>query len=162
MAKTYVACRPGFLQAAQSAFAGLDVEVDDNLTTDYEFRERDLGLADLLESELEDEEREAERKSDPKSAHTVIVPLCEDDANVTDHSVIELLPHLDYLVIRADKNASRALMIETVKKTKMIRTDDGYIQARPNIVALSHAFKKAGIKVHSISACSGGLSWMET
>ena len=46
--KTIIACRPGFKHAAESAFAGMKVIVDDTLTKDYEFREEAMTLDELM------------------------------------------------------------------------------------------------------------------
>lgn len=159
MSKTYIAVRPGFKQQAEAAFGtDMEIEVDSSLQADYEFRQRELGLADLLEAELESEEGEAARKADPKNAHTFIVPLAEDPEEVEDYT------YLDYLVVRVDKDAPKHEALQVIQKTQLIWKGevgdlDERIQARPNINALNAELRKAGIKVHSISLAKN-LVWM--
>lgn len=153
MSKTFVACRPGFLQAAMAAFNGFEIEVDPSLEQDYEFRQRDLGLADLLEAELESEEEAAAKKADPKNALNLVVPLDPtgelEDAN-----------WLPYLIVRVDKNSKKDDVEKVINSTRVVMGLDEEVNERATLVLLRNELTKAGITVHSLSVANG-LTWMK-
>ena len=159
MSKTFVAVRPGFQQAAIAAFgADMELVVDDTLQTDYEFRTRELGLADLLEAELETEERELARKSDPKNAHTIIVPLVSRDETLDE--ALDEPDRLKCLVVRIDRKEDRQAAVRVIQGESVVYSDD-YLNERATINVLSTALKKADIKVYSISS-SYGIACMKS
>lgn len=149
MAKTYVACRPGMLGTIQAAFAGLQVEVDETLVgVDYEFRERELTLDELLEEEVEKAER---IDADPKNALTFIVPLVLSNDDFDSYSV-------PYLAVRVDRSASRFDVIQVIKTVKPTLTGDFpdfEVNVSATMGALQAALKTADIGVHSISQADG-------
>lgn len=150
MSKTIVACRPGFLKSAEAAFAGMEIEVDPNLTTDYEFRKRELGLADLLEAEMESDERRSAAKADPKNANTYIIPLDPEALDLANE-------YLTYLVVRVDKKENFNLVRQVIRDTRLVKEHDDAINIRATTTALADALKN--FKVHSISTCQG-TTWM--
>lgn len=151
MAKTIIACRPGFLHQAQSAFSGMEIEVDATLDKDYEFRERELGLADLLEAELDGEERDAARKADPKNAHSFVVPLLTPDEDPEWDDA----EHMSYLLIRVDNKSNYSDAQRVINDLKPVVEHDDAINIRATINALNNELQRADIKVYSISSVRG-------
>jgi hypothetical protein len=142
--KTYVACRPGMKQAMEKAFAGIDVEVDDNLTTDYEFRERELSFAEALEAEVDKSER---FEADPKNAKTFVVPLAEEDHN-----------YCDFLAVRVGEYTRKTEVVDIIKRVKVIYSGDD-VNSIATAGAVRAELKKANIDVYSVSVAEGGLTW---
>lgn len=147
--KTYVVCRPGMLQAMQKAFDGMDVEVDDKLTTDYEFRQRELTEIEALEAELDKAEK---FEADPKDAVTFVVPM------VTCSDNLEADPYVHrYLAVRVQRN-HRHEALDILKDSKPLTSgmgDDMEINVPGTIGALNAALKKANVDVYSISEADG-------
>jgi hypothetical protein len=155
MAKTIIACRPGFRAQAEAAFQGMEIEVDPNLTSDYEFRERELGLADLLEAELDGEEREAARKADPKNADTYVIPMIPKEDGTVDYDDYNYSP---YLILRVEKNSEHIL--SAIRKINIVtNADDDEPNVRATLNALHKDLTKEGFKIYSISVATG-LTWM--
>jgi hypothetical protein len=149
--KTYIAVRPGFVSQAQAAF-GTDMEivVDDTLNEDYTFRQREEGLADFLEAQLEDEEAAAAKKADPKNAHTFLLPLVRPD-EILD----EEYQHATYLVVRIDRQDDPYDAAKKIASVKTIYYDADQINVKATITSLHNQLKNEGFKVHSISVANG-------
>lgn len=151
MSKTFVAIRPGFQQAAIAAFgADMEIVIDDTLTQDYEFRQRELGLADLLEAELEGEESQAAKKADPKNAHTFVVPLLGPDDDLDEE-----YRHCTYLAVRVDRKDDMYEAVNRIVDTSPILHDDDRINVKATVTMLHNHLKNEGFKVHSISVVNG-------
>lgn len=151
MSKTFVAVRPGFQQQAIAAFgADMELVIDDTLTVDYEFRQRELGLADLLERELEDEESAAAKKADPKNAHTFILPLLRPDETLDEE-----FKYATYLVIRVDHKEDSSAVKAEIASLPTIFSDGDMINVKATITSLHNRLKNKDIKVHSISVANG-------
>jgi len=137
-------------QAMQAAFAGLEVEVDDTLTQDYEFRERPMSLEEIMEEEISKEEKQ---EADPKNALTFVVPLA-----LSEEEVAEDCWNKTYLAVRVENNVSRFDVIKVIKATKPSTTGsfpDCGVHVSATIGALKAALKKGGINVLSISEADG-------
>lgn len=152
MAKTIIACRPGMQQIMQAQFAGMEVVVDAALTKDYEFRERDQTFEEIMESEIEKEERQ---DADPKNAITLIVPCVMDaDAERTNDDWYGS----QFLAIRIERGPSIydiRKVIKDVKPTTAGDFPDEYVNVSATMGALKSALKKAGYNVLSISEADG-------
>lgn len=148
--KTYVACQPGMKAAAEAAFAGLEIVVDDTLTTSpWEFRERPQTLEELMEAELEKEER---TEADPKNALTFVVPVFHRRDDVGD--VYETIPFLSIRVAKGTSGTAVRIIVENLKPTMTGDKygDDYRVNVPATIGALSAQLKEAGIQVLSISS----------
>lgn len=152
MAKTFIACRPGMQATLQAQFAGVDVVVDEALTKDYEFRERELTFSEIMEEELEKEERQ---EADPKNAVTLIVPCVLDaDAERTNDDWYSA----QFLAIRIERGPSIYDLRKIIKDVKPVTTGDfpdEYVNIPATMGALKSALKKAGHNVLSISEADG-------
>lgn len=149
--KTYIACRPGLQQQMQAAFAGVTVEVDDSLTVDYEFRQRDLTLDEMLEQEVEKEERQ---DADPKNALTFITPLVRDYDAAVDGGWLTI----KYLAIRLERGPSPydvRKVIADVKPTLTGSFPDEEVNVSATMSAIRAALKKEGYNVLSVSEAEG-------
>lgn len=147
--KTYVACRPGMLQTMQKAFDGLEVEVDEKLQVDYEFRERELTEIEALEAELDKADK---FDADPKDAWTFIVPMvtCSDNLEADPHSP-------QYLAVRVQRDGRHEArrVINDLKPLTTGIGDDMEVNVPGTIGALNAALKKADVNVYSISEAEG-------
>jgi len=154
--KTIIACRPGMLQQMQAAFAGMEVIVDDALDKDYEFRERQMSLDELLEDEISKEERQ---EADPKNALTLVVPVA-----LAGDEVANTCWSIPYLVVRVEQGPSKfdvAQVIQSLEPTKTGDFPDYEVNVSATIGALRAALKKAGYNVLSVSEADG-LTQMDT
>lgn len=147
--KTIIACRPGMQQAMASAFAGMEIIVDDTLDKDYEFRERQMTLDELLEEEISKEERQ---EADPKNALTFLVPLSLADAD--DINTWEV-PILALRVERGPSPYDVQKCIQSVKPTTQGTFPDFEVNVSATIGTLRSELKKAGFNVLSISEADG-------
>lgn len=153
--KTIIACRPGMKQQMESAFAGLEVVVDDKLTKDYEFRERDLDLAEMLEAEIEKEERQ---DADPKNALTFVVPMAVRQSDLGDP---EIYLDLSFLSIRVENSVSEVSVMSVIRKIEPTLSGsfpDEVVNVSATISSIKAALKKDGVNVLSISPANGLVS----
>lgn len=146
--KTFVACRPGLQQQMQSAFDGLEVVVDPDMTKDYEFRQRELTMAELLEEEVEKEERQ---EADPKNAITFVVPL-DPSGDLEDASWVT------YLAVRVERGANKIDVAREIGSVPLTLHADGGVNVSATIGAVTSTLKKAGYNVLSVSEAEG-LTW---
>jgi hypothetical protein len=152
--KTIIACRPGMKQQMEAAFAGVEVVVDDKLTKDYEFRERDLDLAEMLEAEIEKEERQ---DADPKNAYTFIIPLAARTSEFDDGGIFDV----PFLAVRVENSASEVAVMTTIRELKPTLSGsfpDETVNVSATISALKAALRKKDINVLSISQAAGLIS----
>lgn len=148
--KTIIACRPGMKQAMQSAFAGMEVVVDDKLDKDYEFRKRDLTLGEMLEEDLGREERQ---DADPKNAHTFIVPLLLEEDLLSEY-----LHDIRWLAVRVANDASHGSVVTEIRNFQPTTSGsfpDVEVNISATISGLKAHLKKAGFNVLSISEADG-------
>lgn len=106
-AKHLIACRPNLRAQMEAAFPGLPIVIDENITDPqgYEFRERELDFEELLEEEVDKEER---LQADPKQAQTLVIPLGDPEQTLTcPWLTIRLQPH--------SGNESAVVIASTVK-----------------------------------------------
>lgn len=147
--ETYVACRPGLLEQMKAAFDGMDVEVEDGLTQDYEFRQRELTGMDLVMAELQDEERMA---ADPKHAHTFMVPLLVGE---TSDLLGSELVDCQWLAVRTQDNVSFLTVQAALVTVKIQTLFDGEVDVSATISEIRQVLKDAGINVLSVSQAEG-------
>lgn len=156
--KTFIACRPGMQQQMKSAFAGLDVVVDDKLTVDYEFRERNMTLEEIMEEEtLKAEQIDL----DPRNAVTLVVPL-------HPKGVVEDAAWMKWAVVRASNKHHRSDVEAAINEAELViryadpevtlGVDYDDVDVPATLSNIKAALKKAGIEVHSVSAAES-LSW---
>lgn len=150
----FIACSPNMHAAMKAAFSDLEVVVDDTLTNTYEFREKELDFAELMEEELAKAERQ---DADPKDALTFVVPV------VGKHSDLDKPTFLTYLTVRVQKGTiDPAKVVKVVKKhTPTPRRDyDPLVHSSEYAVStimgdLKAALREKGANVLSISEADG-------
>lgn len=150
---TVIACRPGMKQQMEKAFAGMEVEVDDTLVgKDYEFRKRQMTMGEVLEAQISTAERD---ESDPKSAHTFVVPLVlnfNDDAR-------QDIDNTTFAVVRTSSKdygwTHVHSLIAEVDPTLNGDFPDFTVNVTATISALKAHLTKAGVKVYSVSEGRG-------
>jgi hypothetical protein len=148
--KTFVACRPGMKSAAEAAFHGMEIVVDDTLTSDWEFRERPKTFDEMMEDEISKEERV---EADPKNALTFVVPVA-----LHEDAVSEDPWNPPYLAIRVESNVSRVDVVKAIRATQPTLQGsypDEEVNVSATIGSLKAALKKAGFNVLSISEADG-------
>lgn len=154
--RTYLAVRPGMQTVVGKQFPGMEVVVDETLVgSDFEFRKRELSGIELIEAQLEQEEKVA---ADPKSATTVLVPVVGLDQNEREFWDNE--GHDSdgpaFLVIRCASSTPSGRVIQIVgdiRGVKSTRSWDGVETINKGATAanIRAALKDDGIEVYSIS-----------
>jgi len=147
--KRYIACQPGQRAAVVAAFgSGFDIEIDDTLTTPYEFRERELSEFEKIEAELEQAET---FQADPKGADTYVVPIVETEADY------ELDPwNCKFAVIRAAKG-KQGTVSATVRKITANTTTPSASASE-----IKAALEEEDIDVYSVSVADGLIRFKTT
>lgn len=148
--KTIIACRPGMKQQMEAAFQGMKIVVDDTLTKDYEFRKEAMSLDEILEAEIEKEERQ---DADPKHAHTFVIPIAARTSHLDDD-----MWNPPYLVVRVQDDASRIGVITAIRALKPTLSGsfpDETVNVSATISSLKAHLKKEGFNVLSISQAEG-------
>lgn len=154
MQTKYIACSPNLHASMQAAFGDLEVVVDDTLLNTYEFREKELDFAELMEAELEKAERQ---DADPKDAWTFVVPV------VAKHDDLDKPMFQTYLTVRIQKNSiAKEKVIKIIKKQQPnLRNDyNPLLHTSPFAISTIMADLKAALRekdanVLSISEADG-------
>ena len=142
--KTIIKCRPGMKQKIQAAFAGMEVEVDDTLDTDYIFAKRELTALEEIEAQIEEEEKQ---EADPKNALTFVMPLQQDDGKPD--------PFGTWLTVRIESNFSRVNAEAELSTVKVAYHSPGDINGIATAANVRQVLKKAGANVLSVSLADG-------
>lgn len=151
---TVIACRPGMKAQMEAAFAGMEVEVDDNLTapTGYEFRKRPMTMGEILESQISTAEKD---ESDPKNAHTFVVPLVLNLGNLEPGEISDIR----FAVVRtSSKNHGWTTVRNLIREVDPHLNGD-FPDFTVNVTATMSAIKahltKNDVKVYSVSEGDG-------
>lgn len=149
--KTIIACRPGMRQQMEAAFQGMKIVVDDKLTKDYEFRKEAMSLDEILEAEIEKEERQ---DADPKNAHTFVVPIAARTSVYDDGGIFDV----PFLAVRVENSASTVSVMSAIRALKPTLSGsfpDETVNVSATISSLKAHLKKEGFNVLSISQAEG-------
>lgn len=153
--RTYIACRPGMQAAMQAQFMGMEVVVDPQIGADFEFRKRELSGIELIEAQLEEEEKVS---ADPRRATTILVPVVGLDQDARDFWDSEGHDSNgpSFLVIRCAPSTPAGRVIQIVGDIRGVKStqtwnDEEYINRGATSANILHALKAEDIEVYSIS-----------
>ena len=154
MQTKYIVCHPNMKASVQAAFADLEIVVDETVAS-YEFREKELDFAELMEEELEKAEKQ---DADPKDAVTYVVPVVAKYSDLDNGLVLAT-----FLTIRVQRGSIEpSKVVKVVKKQEaIVRKDyDPLTHTSPFAVStimadLKAALREKGANVLSISEAEG-------
>ena len=154
--KTYIAVRPGMQSSLAAQFPGMEIVVEPGLVGDFEFRKRELSGIELIEAQLEEEEKAA---SDPRNAKTILVPVIGLDQTADEYwadAGTDSSGSPSFLVIRCAPSTPVGRVIQIVGDIRGVKStqswnDEEYINKGATGANILAALKAEDIEVYSIS-----------